>query len=502
MIYTYPSIMAMQYMVLYNESRSLYMATYSTGDETMTFHAKTTGKYSLELSINHYPFITSGVWQTPECSISILDGGWHKAAKIYSRRMGSVFKAPDSPPWMEKEYHGWVEVIMKRENTPPKFKFSEIGEVYRKIYQDTGINHIFLVGWHDNGHDTKFPRYLPGEECGTVEELISAMEDVKAQGGRCSLYTNGRLVDINEEYYKSGGKNAVSLKEDGTEYIETYKTSSVFAVTCPGTDEYCAQMADVTKRIAGDYKADGMFIDQISCNLAPFCYSKNHYHTKPSNNFLPGVERQLKEMRRAHKKINPDFHTFAEGCHERFGQYYDVNQGHGEEYTWQIGKSMPEQFLYTYPDRIVTGHCADKQQMYHSMAQFKPLDVKPECYEDPSNLEPIRRYVALRKAYPEYFLQGKFIDDEGFVYSNNIRVFAVEAQDQTMCISLWKRGSDENSKNEGEVKIPQGWEYDECIFPEKAELRQDGNWLQANWIGPVCYIKLKKAKGTTKPIDK
>jgi hypothetical protein len=136
------------------------------------------------------------------------------------------------------------------------------------------------------------------------------------------------------------------------------------------------------------------------------------------------------------------------------------------------------------------------------MAQFKPLDVKPECYEDPSNLEPIRRYVALRKAYPEYFLQGKFIDDEGFVYSNNIRVFAVEAQDQTMCISLWKRGSDENSKNEGEVKIPQGWEYDECIFPEKAELRQDGNWLQANWIGPVCYIKLKKAKGTTKPIDK
>ena len=116
MIYTYPSIMAMQYMVLYNESRSLYMATYSTGDETMTFHAKTTGKYSLELSIKSLSlYYIRGVANSGMFNFD-LDGGWHKAAKIYSRRMGSVFKAPDSPPWMEKEYHGWVEVIMKREN--------------------------------------------------------------------------------------------------------------------------------------------------------------------------------------------------------------------------------------------------------------------------------------------------------------------------------------------------------------------------------------------------
>lgn len=52
-IYFYPSIMAMQYMTVYNPARTRYLATYSTADETMTFHAKSTGKYSLELFVTH-----------------------------------------------------------------------------------------------------------------------------------------------------------------------------------------------------------------------------------------------------------------------------------------------------------------------------------------------------------------------------------------------------------------------------------------------------------------
>ena len=59
-IYTYPSIMAMQFMALHNKSRTIYLASYSTGDDTMTFNAGVHGKTGLALSVNHYPFLEKG----------------------------------------------------------------------------------------------------------------------------------------------------------------------------------------------------------------------------------------------------------------------------------------------------------------------------------------------------------------------------------------------------------------------------------------------------------
>ena len=197
-------------------------------------------------------------------------------------------------------------------------------------------------------------------------------------------------------------------------------------------------------------------------------------------------------MRRAYETANPDFHTFAEGCHERFSSFYDVNQGHGEEYTWQIGKSMPEQYLYTFPDRIVTGHCADKQQMYHSMAQFKPLDIKEGCYLDESNHEPLRKYIALRKANKPYFLQGTFLDCKGFEHSAGIRVFAVRAADNSLCAALWQPGALEQSSCEGAVRLPAGYVVKNTMFSPAVSVEEKGGWTQVKWNGALCYLVLTK----------
>jgi len=487
-IYTYPSIMAMQYMTIYNHSRSFYMASYSQSDETETFHAKVTGKYELSLSIKHYPFINNSKWSSPQCSIATLGGGWHAAAKLYAFHMNDRFRSPDSPDWMRKSYHGWVEFMMKRENEPLAFTFAELPGIYRDVFEKTGINHLFIAGWHDDGHDTKFPRYVAHEPAGSPQDLKNGADMIKDMGGRISLYTNGRLVDIEEEYYKEKGYRAVSLDEHGKPYHESYGTKSVFAVTCPGCSEYCEHMAGVTKRICSEYGAHGMFIDQISCNLAPMCYNSAHNHTKPSNNFLSGIEEELKAIRSVHQEIDREFHSFSEGCHERFGQFYDVNQGHGEEYTWQIGKSMPEQFLYTFPDRIVTGHCADKSQMYHSMAQFKPLDIKDTCYADHSNHSPIKQYIILRDKYKKYFLQGRFQDDEGFVYSADMRLFATQANDGSLCTCLFVPGSIENTENRGYIKMPERCNSYQVIFPQPTKASQDGDWISVGWTGALCYI--------------
>ncbi|MCL2665042.1 MAG: DUF6259 domain-containing protein [Defluviitaleaceae bacterium] len=489
-IYTYPSIMAMQYMTLYNPSRSVYLASYSLGDETETFHAKSLGKSELSLSIRHYPFLQNGKWSSPECSVAVLGGGWHPAAKLYASRMGSNFKTPNSPAWMRDSFHGWAVFVIKRENQPVNFTFKDLPKLYADVFEKTGIDNLLIAGWHDNGHDTKFPRFLAHEAAGTPEDLKKSMDEIKKMGGRVLLYINARLVDINEEYYKQKGHRAVSLNSKGEPYIETYGTESVFAVTCPGCKEYRGQMSDVTKRICEEYGAHGMFVDQISCNLAPFCYSKEHWHTKPSNNFLLGIDEELKAIRKAHRDTDPDFFTVSEGCHERFNQFYDVNQGHGEEYTWQIGKSMPEQFSYTFPDRIVTGICHDKAKLHHTMAQFKPLDIFGTDSEIPAYHATMREYIALRKQYPKYFLQGRFQDDEGFTYSEGMRLFTTKAADGSLCVCLFMPGSDDGAKNIGYIKIPEGYGNPEAIYPSNAETTPDGKWIAVNWSGVLCYFLL------------
>ncbi|MDR0472689.1 MAG: DUF6259 domain-containing protein [Treponema sp.] len=489
--YTYPSIMAMQYMVLYNAAKSLYIASYDTGGSTKTYHAKALNKFDLELSVGHYPFVKDGKWVSPECSIAESGGGWHKGAELYASRMSGVYPAPDYPEWMRDSYHGWTEFVMKYEGKPLKFKFSDLPGMYNEVNKNTGMNHLFIAGWMDDGHDTNYPNYMPHEPGGTPADIKAGMEAIGKMGGRVSFYTNSRLVDNKGVYYNNGGKNAVCANEDGKDYTESYGTKFVYAVACPGCREYIEQMCKVTRRLAGEYGVHGMFTDQISCNFAPFCHNPNHWHTTPGNNFLPGIDKLLAEIRRTHKEINPDFHTFAEGCHERFNRYYDVNQGHGEDYTWQIGKSMPEQFSYTYPDRIVTGLCNDKRQMYHAMAQFKPLDIKPSCYADKSNHKPLRDYIALREKYRQFFLHGRFIDDEGFAYTNNTRLFASRAEDGSVCVCLWIPGAEEGSECASSVLIPAQFSSFSAILPVNAELNRNGQWLEVKWTGAVCYLASK-----------
>lgn len=491
-IYYYPAIMAMQYMVIHNQSQSFYLATYSTADETMTFHAKSLGKYSLELAVSHYPFIkTMETWQSPKCSIAHLGGGWHRAADLYRQHMQPQFLTPNYPQWMAHAYHGWAERMIKQESGMPNFLFSDIDKIYREMHETTGMNHLFLVGWHDNGHDTKFPRYLPCTLAGTEAELREGIRKVHALGGRVSLYTNARLIDIYEEFYANGGKEAVSIDEAGKEYHEDYHTQSLYAVSCPGCETYSNHMAQTAKRICSDYGADGMFVDQISCNLDPFCYNEAHSHTKPSNNFLPGVEKELTAIKQATDLHNVDFHLFAEGCHERFNQFYAVNQGHGEEYTWQIGESLPEQFLYTFPDRIVTGMCGDKQQMYHAMAQFKPLDIKTECREDESNLPQLKQYISLRSQKPGYFFNSRFIDDEGFIYQEGIKLFAVKPKHGGYAVCLWSPGADESTENAAWLQPPDGVRFQEALPFSPTQVHAEGSWLYVKWTGALTYLVLE-----------
>jgi hypothetical protein len=490
-IYSYPSIMSMQYMVLHNKARAFYLGCYSTGASTMTFNAKALGRSALGLSINHFPFLKNGKWQSPECGISLLKGDWHSAADLYASHMRDKFNSPDNPAWMRAGTTGWngfVQIFMRKEGEEPTFRYQDLPSVYKRI-QETGMDTLHVAGWNYNGFDTYYPDYDIDPLLGSEEELRNAIKKINAMGGRVILYTNGRLIDPNSGFYKKGGDECVCIGKDGNPYIERYNTSADFRVACPACDEYGTYLSIQTRKIAEDFGANAIQIDQISCNHADFCYDTTHSHPTPASNFLTGVDKELKQIRRTHKEINPEFFTWCEGCHERFGQYYDVNQGHGEGPTWQLGESIPEQFSYTYPDRWVTGESSDIQQLCHTFVQGKPFDLPISSVDSEEYVRLLKDFIKIRRAYPQYFYRGVFIDNVGFDVNNGIRVFGIRKQKgKGLLVNLWKQGAEDWMECSALLRIPCFDMKCKAVYPEINHVTKGMDILKVIWKGPVATL--------------
>ena len=91
---------------------------------------------------------------------------------------------------------------------PPVHNSQPTGRDLSEGMRSTGMNHLFLVGWHDNGIRSS-PMTHPVSRW-NCRGTRAGIESIHAAGGRVPLYTNARLIDIYGDFYREGGKNAVS----------------------------------------------------------------------------------------------------------------------------------------------------------------------------------------------------------------------------------------------------------------------------------------------------
>jgi len=487
-IYQYPSILAMQYLVLHNPARSLYLSRYGTGEESFTLNARVLGKSALALSVVHLPFLASGRWESPECGFALLEGDWHGAADLYAERMRDEFPPPDVPDWLREEFHGWAGLMMKREGEPADLRFQDLPDVYRRV-QAAGLNTLHVCGWSGVGFDTRYPDYDLNPELGTLADLRAALDEIHRMGGRVILYTNFRLVDPESRFWREGGEKAVCRGRDGEPYVEGYGTSPQFRVACPGDSSYREYLVAQVARIADEYGADALQADQVSCNLQYLCYDAEHAHRTPATNFLPGMEALLKETRAAYRAANPEFWVWAEGCHERYGRFYDVEQGHAEELTWQIGESLGEQFAYTFPGRIVTGISRGLQQLCETYAQGKPFDVWHHSLDEPGFTGLLRDLVRVRRELPRYFSRGVFRDSVGLGVTGGVRVYGIEGADgQGLLVNLWMPGAQPGDQCRTLLRHGLAAGEMQCVYPASMSAQGGDGWAALSWRGPVATL--------------
>lgn len=493
-IYLYPSVMAMQFVTLYNDDRSFYLACYSTGEDSLSFHARATSwPFGLELSVGHYPYLEKGEWVSPPCESAILGSGWRPAADRYMRRMGQYFADPDWPAWMkdpDEGFHGWVQVPMKYQDRPALCAFRDLPALYREKAAAFGLNTIHVYGWCNEGHDTRYCDYDPNPELGTAEELRTACEEIRAMGGHVVLYMNGRIFSPGSRFGRRFDTSTACKDEQGRPYDEIWGPGVHYHINCPTQTEFHDELRGTIRRYITEYGAGAAQIDQISCNYGEFCFDKSHAHRTPASNFLPGVTQELMTLREAHKALDPDFFTWLEGCHERFGQYTDVEQGHGETYSWQIGESLPEQYQYCFKERIVTGLGKNLQQLCHSFLQGKPFDLPLGILSDETFGRVLRRFVALRRRYPEFYLTGRFMADEGVETDRRTRAGVLLTRDGSrMLIALWRRGCEQaDEAQEAFLRVLPPHSDCLCAYPDDCRAQADGSWLTVRFSGPVAVL--------------
>lgn len=483
----YPAQLAMQYGVLYNAARSVYLSAYSTRDETFSLSAQNISG-GLLLCCSWYPFLADGTWKSPPCGFAVFRGGWHSSADLYRSRMAAIFKPPTLPQWMQDEFHGWVQLGLKGGSPTPKYRFSELPDVYRRI-AEIGMNTLHIYSWCPKGLDHLYPEYWPSPNLGTEEELRAAMDEIKAMGGHVDFYTNGRLLDPDTDWFRQHGVASFAVSSEGEPYIERY-AGVQFRVACPMAKAYQDTMVETFERMIGRYHIGGAQIDQIACTPGNFCYSRDHGHAKPNTNWFPGLETMLSRIRGVYTRMDSDFFTWEEGVNERLGQYVEVSQSHGEDYSWTGDDSLPEQFRYTYPDYVVTGLCDSIETLCYTFGQGKPFDFQLRRLDRPDFARLVKDLIAVRKAERAYFLRGRFTDTMGLEWTGgDVRCWGLRrADNRGILVNFWARGTQPGQSAEAHIRSPREGCEARAVYPDDLKITSDGRWLSLRWTGPVATL--------------
>jgi hypothetical protein len=354
----YPAKGSMQWVSLYNDEHGLYFGCH---DHHILFK---------ELTIGHKegrPYIR---WSFPGLDIQpgeranipkVVLGthseSWKGGAQIYRSWATQHLKLPSIPSWYKKN-PSWGWVGMKDQHVDDVWHMlSFLPEMSREVAK-SGLDLIQLTAYTENGHDTLYPDYVPGDSFGGIEGLKSAVSSIHQDGKFISIYVNGRVVDPASSLNARDRYTwAVRTGADADPLTELYGNVT-FDVMCPGAVKWRDIFAKKIIYLLHEFDIDGIYIDQVCGAPSYLCHSTNHDHEKP-NQAWAMYRVFLEELRSKLKTIKPDVFLSTEGVNDFLGQYFDSMQAHNdwESPLGRKGIPLDDLFRYTFPGLILNHGC-------------------------------------------------------------------------------------------------------------------------------------------------
>jgi hypothetical protein len=394
----YPVPASMQYLVYANDTSGV---AFHVQDAGMSYKLFTYGGPEHELGVLQFPFVEPGQdWHSGGVLWQVLDGDWHQAADRYRRWFRAWARRPQLSPQLRR-FPTWGGTVVKSRpvddpNVRDVLKRQETGtyagalEQIKQLHAG-GFGGTHLVGWFGQGHDTTYPDFDPAPDMGGEEGLKDLIRQAHDMGMGITLYLNARLANLTNPTYLAHPQWR-ALEGNGAQWREGYGDQQ-FALLCPAVRGWQEHLTAVVERVAGEYKGDGVQLDQIGAATSVLCFDPSHGHRTPATAWAEGYRAMLRMIRAAAEAHNPEFWLWVEGAWEGAGQYVDLSQG-GFWPDAPGAVAFPELYRYTLPEHMVMSDAA-----LGAMPYWCPSDI--------------HRADRINAAAGEVFLKGEFLDNQG-----------------------------------------------------------------------------------------
>jgi hypothetical protein len=426
---------AMNCFAFAGERHGLYLGSHDPSLQT-TLHLLRLVGDELQAGFVKYPFVTSGgTWASAEFVLAPYAGNWHVAAKKYRAWANSWFVPPQQPDWVRR-MTGWQRIILKHQYGEVLHPYNTISQMARDG-RSAGVNTMLIFGWWQAGMDGGYPTYEFDPALGGRDELVRQIQAARREGTKVHLYFNGRLIDKESEFYRSGEGQRISIKDlRGNEWNESYHFSGngttawqlgrkTFVVACPASPEWQRiRLACVDQAL--DVGVDCVFFDQLGINEAP-CTDPRHGHAVPLVSPAQIQSQYLQEIRRHVKARNPQTAFGTEIPCDAVAMHADFVHG-------LTGGTSPigflEWFRYTFPDVVISDReIRDDNDIERrvNLNLLRGLRSDVELYrcrgtiaDAPHYREYLGRANALRCKYGDLFLEGTYCDTDYVQKSNAV----------------------------------------------------------------------------------
>ena len=493
----------------------------------------------LEAGFYRYPNAMCGdSWSNDASVVVPYEGDWTETSRIYRKWADTWWHHAPVPQWVQ-DMTGWQRVIFKHQYGEYLRKYTDLPGRIAAAGESVGCNAVLAFGWWKEGMDNGYPNYTVDDSQGgdaAWKEAISAFragsaitehlpgqshpgnivfpgapvgrEATRRDGtaspkNRLLLYYNGRLIDVESDFYRSGGGSRVANKDNtGREFTEHYKFTGE-GTTLGYYDSRTFVIADMSKREwrdqllkwadrAMDYGADAVFYDQLG--VAEEFPNWDLSREYPVQDIFTGRYKaeSLKEIRDHIKAKDPEFALGTEWLSDCTSQFCDFV--HIVEFT-ALPESFPEWFRYTFPEVVWSDRCVRDdndvpRRVNNTLLKGLRNDIEVfRCRglidETPVYQAHLAKVNEIRHAFPGLLLEGRYTATDGFSCSNKALSARSYTAGNRIAVVVTNTG---DRKESGKINVP-GFSFVESRVIGPAKVRKNCVSLSHNGLAVLIFEK-------------
>lgn len=454
----------------------------------------------LECGFYKYPNCAPGEnWHCEANVIAPYSGDWTETSRLYRRWVDESWWDRQTPPEWVRRMKSWQRVIFKHQYGESFFRYDDLPGRIADVEKSVGSDAVLVFGWWKDGMDHGNPDYVPDEAQGGVQGLKDAIARYQEKGGHAALYFNGKLIDRESAFYRSGRAGGMTVRDkSGSESVETYKFTAFGSflgqynfrsfVVADSRNEAWRKMMLSWIDLTHEYGAESVFLDQMgSVDRSIANWDISGEFPVPDMAPLAARAEAMKTCRNYVHGQYPGMGIGSEHITDLLSMYVDYSHGDGLI-------DMIDWFRYTFPELILSDRrIRDDTDIERrvNLTVLKGLRNDIEIFrcrglidQTPHYQAYLAKVNALKDRYADLLLEGRFCYKDHFTCSNA----AVEAR----CFTGGERmalvaTSEQAKRQNAKLSVP-GYRYVESSVIGDASVSADGLRLKLGRHGLAVLI--------------